>query len=128
MSKGISFVLASFGTWLTRRFGSVRPGEDPPIRVILPEGTDPHMMVPRGSTIHLDFCTQVPEHVHNWKRPELNLSNRDSISFSITGEVCACGATRVYHGPAYGFTVTEPNPLLVGRDTPHEADQPTEAK
>jgi hypothetical protein len=52
---------------------------------------------------------KTPEiHVHQWKDPEVDfdrLGSRPYIEFSIMGQVCDCGAKRMYHGPMYGWTV-----------------------
>lgn len=50
----------------------------------------------------------IPPHVHVWRAPRADYSNRAAIEFSLLGQVCNCGATRVYNGPAYGHTITEP--------------------
>lgn len=180
-------ILASFGMWLARRFGPVRPGEVPKTTdqpVELSKTTEPKQVVlhqvfspppscgisgclspthqeeklelhpdsegnitpEEGAALFRQLAAlrsmgvvekvayeQVvkaailhPVHVHDWKRPELNLTNRASISFSILGQLCDCGATRVYEGPAFGWKVTEP--LLVGRSESNVPPDSTEAK
>jgi hypothetical protein len=45
-----------------------------------------------------------PKHVHAWKAPTLDtLSSDFAIEFALCGEICDCGATRLYQGPAKGF-------------------------
>jgi len=50
-------------------------------------------------------------HIHSWhappRRPQMDLK---SIVFSLTGQICDCGATRIYRGPAYGWTETPASP------------------
>lgn len=47
------------------------------------------------------------EHIHMWRDPEPDFTSRFSILFTITGQVCDCGAKQLYQGPMYGWTLLE---------------------
>ena len=47
-------------------------------------------------------------HTHEWKDPEMDFSrlcSRAFIEFCITGQICDCGAKRIYLGPMYGWKI-----------------------
>lgn len=51
--------------------------------------------------------TIIPIHVHEWKAPDSNLGSNAGITFTLLGQVCDCGARRVYNGPMRGFSTVE---------------------
>jgi hypothetical protein len=44
-----------------------------------------------------------PKHVHEWKAPKPDISTDAGIMLSIIGQICDCGAKRIYEGPMYGW-------------------------
>ena len=48
-----------------------------------------------------------PLHVHAWKSPSslslLHPATKEEIQFVLLGQICECGARRVYEGPAKGY-------------------------
>lgn len=42
-------------------------------------------------------------HIHFWDDPPVDTSSRDAIVMTLCGQICACGARRVYEGPELGW-------------------------
>lgn len=69
---------------------------------------------------HADGLYQEPPaHVHEWKAPEYTIPpitepfpvlTRADFGWLITGQECACGARRIYEGPAFGWRALSAKP------------------
>jgi hypothetical protein len=50
-----------------------------------------------------------PPHVHDWKAPRVDLNmlvDPTYCMFIMCGNLCECGAKRVYEGPMNGYSIT----------------------